>query len=138
LKAVFAVEPLIKDGGCIILPAQCEDGLGPDLFEEWMTSVSFSEEFSSKIDQEGYSPKIDHCYLLAKIIIVVSSHPRVKDIDFLESVCDIEQALSIALQRMGKDAKIIATPYSTRLLVVSDYSVRNESSLDTLGCAGSK
>ena len=122
LKAVFAVEPLIKDGGCIILPAQCEDGLGPDLFEEWMTSVSFSEEFTSKIEQEGYSPKIDHCYLLAKIlkkasIIVVSSHPRVKEIDFLESVCDIEQALSIAFQRMGKDAKIIATPYSTRLLV---------------------
>ncbi len=104
------------------MPAQCEDGLGPDLFEEWMTSVSFSEEFSSKIEQEGYSPKIDHCYFLAKIlkkasIIVVSSHPRVKEIDFLESVCDIEQALSIAFQRMGKDAKIIATPYSTRLLV---------------------
>ncbi|MGB3863072.1 MAG: hypothetical protein WA915_13400, partial [Candidatus Aminicenantaceae bacterium] len=84
----------------------------------------------SKIEQEGYSPKIDHCYLLAKIlkkahIIVVSSHPRVKDIDFLESVCDIEQALSIAFQRMGKDAKIIATPCSTRLLV-SDRDRKDE------------
>ena len=122
VKAVFAVEPLIKDGGCIILPAKCEDGLGPDLFEEWMTTVSFPEEFFSKIEQEGYSPKIDHCYFLAKILkkahlIVVSSHPRVKDIDFIESVGDIEQALSIAFQRTGKDAKIMATPYSTRLLL---------------------
>jgi hypothetical protein len=50
-------------------------------------------------------------------MIIRFTYPIVEEIDFLESVCDIEQALSIAFQRMGKDAKIIATPYSTRLLV---------------------
>ncbi len=50
-------------------------------------------------------------------MIIRFTYPIVEEIDFLESVCDIEQALSIAFQRMGKDAKIIATPYSTSLLL---------------------
>ena len=122
LKAVIAAEPLIKDGGQIILLAKCEDGLGPDLFEEWMTTVSSPEEFIPRIEKEGYSPKIDNCYLLAKIlrkadVIVVSPHPHVRKINILEAVSDGHEALRIALERMGNDAKIIAMPYSTRLLV---------------------
>lgn len=122
LKAVFASEPLVKDDGQIIVITKCEAGIGPDLFEEWMTTVSSFEEFSPKIKEEGYSPKIDHCYLLANIlkdfdVIVVSPHPTLEKMDVLESVKKPSEAIDIALKRMGEDAKIIAVPYSTRVIV---------------------
>lgn len=121
IKSVIAAEPFVKEGGAIILLTESRDGLGPPLFSEWMKTVSSPDEIVEKIQIEGYSPEVDHCYLLARIlkkceVIAVSQHPLLREIKIVKTTDSIKTALDIAFKKRGKDSSVITLPYATRII----------------------
>lgn len=121
LKAVFATAPFVADGGTIILYTSSSDGMGPALFRKWMTETDDPSTFSERIVREGFDPRIDHCYLLQRVmcstrVCIVSEQDELSSIPFITLYRDIEAALADAFDRHGSDASIIAVPYATRII----------------------
>jgi nickel-dependent lactate racemase len=125
LKAVFATAPFVADGGTIILYTSSSDGMGPALFRKWMTETDDPSTFSERIVREGFDPRIDHCYLLQRVmrsvrVCIVSERDELSSIPFITLYSDIEPALADALDRHGSDASIIAVPYATRIIPLQE------------------
>jgi nickel-dependent lactate racemase len=124
IKSVIAADPFVKDEGYIILLTESKDGLGPGAFGEWMKTIISIDEVEPRIREEGFSPEIDHCYLLAKILrrsklIVVSSNPILSSIQFSDRlhISDSpEEALKTAFADVGGDAGVIGLPYAPRIV----------------------
>jgi nickel-dependent lactate racemase len=128
IKSVIAAEPFVKEDGYIILLAEIRDGLGPGAFGEWMRVITSLDEVEPRIRKKGFSPEIDHCYLLAKILrrtklITVSQNPILNSIKFSDRLLitdSAEEALKIAFADVGRDAGVIGLPYAPRI-VAKEY-----------------
>jgi len=125
LKAVFATAPFVANGGTIILYTSSSDGMGPALFRKWMTGTDDPSTFLERIVREGFDPRIDHCYLLQRVmrtarLCIVSEQDELSSIPFITLYRDIEEALADALDRHGSDASIIAVPYATRIIPLQE------------------
>jgi len=128
IKSVISSESFVNEGGVIILLTESRDGLGPGIFGKWMRTITSLDEVAPRIRKEGYSPELDHCYLLAKILrklklIIVTQNPSVRSIKFskrLQTTSSIDKALKIALAEKGQEASIIGLPYAPRFVVKGD------------------
>lgn len=124
IKGVIAAEPFVKKDGIIILITESRDGFGPGSFGKWMTTTNSIDEINYEIIKKGYSPEIDHCYILAKIlkklkIIIVSENPLISSIKFsdrLKKTNSIEKALKVAFAEKGHNSSIICLPYATKII----------------------
>jgi nickel-dependent lactate racemase len=124
IKSVIAADPFVKDEGYIILLTESRDGFGPGVFGEWMKTITSIDEVESWIREERFSPEIDHCYLLAKILrrsklIVVSPNPILSSIQFSDRLLTTDspkEALKTAFADIGGDAGIIGLPYAPRIV----------------------
>ncbi|KXB04437.1 hypothetical protein AKJ49_02115 [candidate division MSBL1 archaeon SCGC-AAA382A03] len=122
MKGVFSAKPFVKEGGTIVLLTKCHDGIGPELFQQWVKKVTSASEIKNKLKKEGYSPEVDHLYLLANLldenceIIIATPNLSSDEIKIPKIINSSEAALNQALKREGRDAKILAIPYSTRII----------------------
>lgn len=124
-KALDNAQHAVKDGGIIIWLASCRQGLGEDVFEEWMLGHEKSSDIIEHIRQDfqlgGHK---------AAAIAIVLEHARiflVSDLDselvkniHLEPFKDAEQALTEAIRILGSNADIIAMPFGGATLPVID------------------
>ena len=113
-KAMAAAELVVKEGGTIILPAECPDGVGARGFYEWMSAASCLQDVIDRFIREGYSIGASKAWLFSKCLkradlILVS-----KKIDdetlkkmFTQRADTVEEAVAMALAKHGKNAKII-------------------------------
>jgi nickel-dependent lactate racemase len=122
-KSIVAAENFVKEGGIIILLAECRDGVGSSLFYEWLKTSTSADDIIERIQMKGYCADIDHCYLLSRIlrrneIIIVSSHPSIRKINkmLMRTTRSPKSALRVALKERGEKAAIIALPYATRII----------------------
>ena len=118
IKAVVAAEPFVRKGGTMILLAECQDGFGGRLFEDYMTSLFSPSEIVNRIADEGYTADIDHCYLLARLlkdvcIIVVSRRQIIHETNkfLIRTTASSKEAIRMALEEEGRDATITVLPY---------------------------
>jgi nickel-dependent lactate racemase len=124
IKSVIAADPFVKDESFIILLTESRNGFGPGAFGEWMKTITSIDEVEPRIREEGFSPEIDHCYLLAKILrrsklIVVSSNSILSSIQFSDRLLTSdspEEALKIAFADVSGDAEVIGLPYAPRIV----------------------
>lgn len=113
-KSLAAAERIVKRGGTIILPVACPDGVGGDLFYEWMNQASCPEDVRERFIEEGYDVGTSKAWLYSRCltkaeIIVVSDCLDEKTLAdmFTRKAKDIDEALSLALQTQGKDSGIL-------------------------------
>ena len=118
IKGVLAAIEVVKKGGMVILIAECQEGIGSGPFTDLILKTKNLEQFVHDI----YNPKnfvIDQWQLeeLAKAV-------RKADVYFYSNKIPYEQqkklfvtplkspneGVKIALQKYGKDAKIVAIP----------------------------
>lgn len=107
--------PAIKNGGVIIIPAPCQDGTGSDTFYEWMKNAKNLEEIIQRGRTEicigSHRP-----YIMAKIlkwadvIIVGSRTPRIVEEMKMMAAGTMDEALEVAMKKMGSKAKILISP----------------------------
>ncbi|MCI1944427.1 nickel-dependent lactate racemase [Clostridium luticellarii] len=111
----------VKDGGSIILLAECKDGLGEKLFEEWMMKAKNTHEPVKWIQENfmlGAHKAAVICTVLERIkVYLVSSMSDeiVKNI-FMHPVKSPQEGLDIALKEYGENSSVLVIPYANSVL----------------------
>jgi lactate racemase len=65
-KAVAHAAIVVREGGTIILVAECPDGSGDTKFEEWMAAASTPAEVLERFHREGFRMGAHKAFLLAR------------------------------------------------------------------------
>jgi nickel-dependent lactate racemase len=109
--------PRVKDGGVVIAVARCEEGFGELGLYEWMkrfkTIDEAEKELRANFPRSGHNNAILLREAKKHEIILVSDIPdnMVKDA-FMTPAHSAQEALEMALNKKGRDAKILAMPYN--------------------------
>jgi nickel-dependent lactate racemase len=118
-KAIENASHAIKNGGTIVLVAECREGFGNTTFEDWMTGPSSLDEVGERLSKQ-FILGAHKAFALSKIakraeIIVASNKLQAKSI-ILKTCKKPQDALNEAWRSQGKDASILLMPYAMNTL----------------------
>lgn len=128
-KAVATAEACCKEGGVIIMCASCYDGMGGTHFEKLIVKGTVDEidEFLSKIPPketiaEQWCAQIYSRILKKYRIILVTTyldHEMVRKANMIPASSP-DEALAMAYEMMGKDARVVVIPDGVAVLAVKE------------------
>lgn len=112
-KALEHARNAVKEGGSIILVAECSEGYGNRVFEEWLYygRNEVIEKFKSGFVMGGHKAALIAALSKRRNLYLVSSltDEMVRKAYFIPAT--LEKALEAALAKHGERAKIIVMPY---------------------------
>ncbi|MFA4934347.1 MAG: nickel-dependent lactate racemase [Candidatus Methanoperedens sp.] len=112
-KALPHAKNAVKEGGSIILVAECKEGYGNRVFEEWLEydRDEVIEKFKSGFVMGGHKAALIAALSKRADLYLVSSlsDEMARRAYFIPAT--LEDALEVALARHGKHAKIVVMPY---------------------------
>jgi lactate racemase len=113
-KSMASSELVVKEGGTVILLAECKDGVGARGFYEWMCAATCPQDVIDRFIREGYSIGASKAWLFSRCLkrsdlIVVSRHIDDKTLKemFTRRADTIDRAIQMALAKHGENAQII-------------------------------
>jgi len=113
-KSMASAELVVKEGGTVILLAECKDGVGARGFYEWMSAATCPQEVIDRFIREGYSIGASKAWLFSRCLkksdlIVVSKHMDDRTLKemFSQRADTFDQAIQTALDKHGENAKVI-------------------------------
>ncbi|GAB4468703.1 MAG: nickel-dependent lactate racemase [Anaerolineales bacterium] len=120
-KALQSAKDFVRDGGIIILVAECQEGFGNSVMEQWMREIPTPDEAIRRIEEKF----VQGGHIAAAIALIekkakiycVSAFPNevVNQIRWtpFETVQD---AIDDALQKLGNDSRVIVLPEATSIV----------------------
>lgn len=122
-KALDNAKHAVKKGGVIILAGSCKEGLGEEVFEEWMTKSETAEAMITRIQQDfqlgGHKAAAIAMVLQDSDIYLVSEmNPDFVKSIFLKPFVTVQSALDAAFEKLGKDASVLVMPYGGSTLPI--------------------
>lgn len=115
-KAIEQAQTIVKPGGQLVVVAECRDGIGHTVFEDWMHRYKTLEELSKQV-QTNFKLGGHKAYYLRKTmkradIIFVSKldSDLVRDPFNMTPAETLEDALALAFSRMGSNANAWVLP----------------------------
>jgi nickel-dependent lactate racemase len=124
----FAPTPVVKPGGFFIIPARCEEGAGNGVGEQrFLKALREAPHVNYILDdarQNGYPPGQQRAFVLAKvlehaqIIIVGSEHPDLVSECKMIPAANMDEALAIAENRLGKSCQVLIVPHAMLTLPI--------------------
>ena len=115
-KALENAGRAVRDGGTIILVARCEEGLGEDTFERYMTGMepdAIIESIRKQFVLGGHkAAAIARVVKRATVMLVSAMDPELVRRCKMVPAVTLEYAFAAAMKRHGEKAKVIAMPYS--------------------------
>ena len=124
-KALDNAKHAVNKGGVIILVGSCKEGLGEEVFEEWMTKSPDAHSMIDRIQVDfqlgGHKAAAIAMVLEEAQIYLVSELDAdfVKQI-FLTPFSDVQTAFDAAMQKLGSGASVIVMPYGGSTLPLSN------------------
>ncbi len=116
-KAVAHAAIAVREGGTIILVAECPEGSGDTRFEEWMAAASSPADVLKRFQREGFRMGAHKAFLLARSmvkarVLLVSDQlpPELGKKLLFEQHTTVESALESAFARHGLSATIAVMP----------------------------
>ncbi len=124
-KALDNAKDAALPGGTIILLAECCEGLGHPVFERWARDASSAEQCWERFGREyefgGHKAAFLARESMRHHLILVSSLPRDKvEMCFMTPAKTLDEALSLARERQGGDARMLVMPHGNLTLAVSE------------------
>lgn len=122
-KALDNAKHAAKPGGVIVLVGSCREGLGEEVFEEWMTQSQSPHEMVERIQRDfqlgGHKAAAIGMVLENSDIYLVSE----MEASFVESIfmkpyATVQSAVDAAFEKMGPDATVLVMPYGGSTLPV--------------------
>jgi len=124
VKGMTAALPVLKEGGLLILAAECTEGLGGERFTKMATRFRTAEEFDGWIHDHPVEIdqwQLQECVKAARKadVVVVSSgiDEKQKKQLFIQSASTVEAAIEQGLQKLGPNATIAVIPKGPYTLV---------------------
>jgi nickel-dependent lactate racemase len=120
-KALDNAKGAAAPGGTIILVAECSEGLGHPVFERWAREAKCAEDCIERFGRE-YEFGGHKAALLAKeslehnIILVSSLNKETTEMCFFQPASTLDEAVTDAYKRHGKDARMVMMPYGNLTL----------------------
>lgn len=118
-KALEHAKNATKEGGSIILVAECREGYGNRVYEEWLKfgRDEVIERFKSGFVMGGHKAALIAALSKKHDLYLVSSLPdeAVRRANFIPAT--LKGALDMALRKYGSGVKIIVMPYGVSTLV---------------------
>jgi lactate racemase len=120
-KALESAKYFVKDGGIIILAAECPEGVGNKIMQQWLLEIPTPDEAIQRIKQEfvlgGHKAAAIALIEKRAAIYLVSSLPSemVRRMRF-KPFTSIQQALDHALEAMGGRCKVLILPQAGSIL----------------------
>ena len=117
-KALEHAKNAVRDGGSIILVAECGEGYGNRVYEEWLefNKEEVIERFKSGFVMGGHKAALIAALAKRVDLYLVSSLPDelVRKAYFIPAA--LQEALEMAFRKHGGDAKLIVMPYGGSML----------------------
>ncbi len=122
-KALDNAKNAAVPGGSIILLAECCEGLGHPVFERWACEARSAkdcwERFGREYEFGGHKAAFLAKESLEHHLILVSSMPEDKvRMCFMNPAKTLDEALAMAKERQGRDARMLVMPYGNLTLAV--------------------
>ena len=112
----------VRTGGIIILVAECAEGLGNRIFEEWMTRGEPVDDILRRIKQEfvlgGHKAAAIAKQAQKARIFLVSHTLQGVALTGMEHHATVETALEAAFESLGTDARVAVLPQGGSVLPV--------------------
>jgi nickel-dependent lactate racemase len=120
-KAMENAKEAVLPGGSLILLAECAEGLGHPVFERWAGEAKCAEDCVERFGREyefgGHKAALIARESLEKDLILVSSlRPDLSEMCFFRHARSLEEALGMARERQGEDARTIVMPHGNLTL----------------------
>ena len=111
-KAIEHAKMALKEGGLLILVAECRDGIGPRNFYDLLSSATSPSEVFDKIKQQyrlGYhkAARIADLLSWAELWAYTSMKSELLRKIFIKPYSDLQKAIDDALRERGKNSKIL-------------------------------
>jgi len=121
-KAMENAREAVLPGGSLILVAECAEGLGHPVFERWAREAKCAEDCVERFGREyefgGHKAALIARDSLGMDLILVSSlRPKLAEMVFFRHANSLEEALAMARERQGRDARTIVMPHGDLTLV---------------------
>ncbi len=121
MKAIQTVIDVVKEGGTIVLIAQCREGHGSEKFYNEMEKYSNSEEIRKDLMKKFIMGKHKVYYMLraaerVKMYVVTDMDDEMARHFKMEKI-DVDDIMNAIYRRHGENARIIASPHATTTLV---------------------
>ncbi len=124
----FAPTQVVRDGGYIILPAECEEGpgegVGEQRFFETMRNAASPQQILDDARKYGYKPGEQRAFVMAKVleknkVIVVGS----KDPDMVRQAkmipaATMDEAFALIQQDLGPQCDVLVVPHALLTLPI--------------------
>jgi len=126
-KALENAKYAVREGGTIILVAECIEGFGDKIFEQWMLEATSFKDPIERLRKEfvlgGHKAAAIGMLLEKARVIMVSSLPdeKVKQL-FFTPAHSVDEAISMALQEYGENASFLIIPFGVITLPSLDKS----------------
>jgi lactate racemase len=117
-KALENAYQAVKPGGTIVLLAECREGLGNSIFEQWMEEAQSIEDIEQRL-KKRFVLGGHKAYAIAKvakeveIILISSLSPNQVKKLFMRPAKDIRQAITLVQQKHGDDFKSYVIPFGS-------------------------
>jgi len=119
-KALDSAALAVRHGGIIILVAECPEGLGNAVFEQWITSGLTCEELLDRIQQEFVlgGHKAAAIAKVAREAQLMLVSPSLADLSLsgIEHQTMVKVALDTAFARLGAGARVLVFPQGISIL----------------------
>ncbi|HPE63133.1 MAG TPA: nickel-dependent lactate racemase [Methanothrix sp.] len=124
-KAMENAKEAVLPGGSLILLAECAEGLGHPVFERWAREAKCAEDCVERFGREyefgGHKAALIARESLEKDLILVSSmRPELAEMVFFRHAKTLEEALAMARERQGRDARTIVMPHGNLTLATKE------------------
>ncbi|HOK83019.1 MAG TPA: nickel-dependent lactate racemase [Pseudothermotoga sp.] len=115
----------VKDGGIIVLVAECREDFGEKTFEEWMKSAKDPNEPLEWIKREfhlGGHKAVGFCKVLKKARVFLCSKMDKKTVKqiFMTPYDSVQNAVDDALKELSQSSSVLLMPYANSTLPYLD------------------
>ena len=128
-KALVNGARLVKPGGTVVLLAQCQEGLGEPLFQQWMEQGKTPEDVVRRFEEQGFVLGGHKAYVICNVIknkevILISDLAKTKNpVPLLKNAGDWETAEKMIIQRHGPNYRALIVPFAGLVFPLSDQEI---------------
>ena len=124
--AILGPRPVVREGGIVIVPTPCPDGLGEELARRWLRDTPDGRSIVEKARTQGIPEGAHMGYRFGRFLThaseVIVTDCSIPDATIREvrltPMRTAQEALDYALARLGADAKVLVIPHGVATIPV--------------------